>query len=328
MEDGAVHLTRYSLHQQNRPQAQAQGPSAHHPLAHPLPQIKQTKTSKIRTENNLKSKQKLILKRTDSTDDSNCHQIHSTSHHNLHFHSSSKSSSRSGAKDDHDLKIKRKFSLPSVSSATFDNIFNGHTIFWKLKLPAQVSLFHHVEFDCLEISVFDLNRHQEMERLYVSASHLFEILEDLVELSEYKDRKVSLSEVIKAARLNAAIDFIMSHLGCEKISFMPPVATLRYYNGLVLPPPLSLSLSGSLSLSLSLSMSLCLSVSVCLSLSLCLSLSVSLSLCFSLCLCLSLSLLHSLSLSLSLLVSPSSPSPLLLSPSSQRSSIRSKRCRS
>jgi hypothetical protein len=40
-----------------------------------------------------------------------------------------------------------------------------------------------------------------------------------------------LSEVIKAARINGAIDFIMSHLGCEKISFMPPVATLRYYNG-------------------------------------------------------------------------------------------------
>jgi hypothetical protein len=236
--DGVIHLSKHSHIQILQ---HLQTPSE--------PIIKQTKTSQIR-----KSKHQRI-QRTDSSDDYHCQ------HSRIHFHRNHKDSQQHNnspkillphlsqstslkklSKDDYDLKIRRKFSLGSLSSSNFDNIFNGHIIFWKLKLAAQISLYFHPEFNCIEISIYDLSRNQEMERLYVEASRLFDILEDLVDLSEEKDRKVSLSEVIKAARINCAIDFIMSHLGCEKVSFMPPAATLRYYNGLSLSCSLLLSL--------------------------------------------------------------------------------------
>jgi hypothetical protein len=235
--DGVIHLSKHSHVQQIQ---QLQVPTE--------PIIKQTKTSQIRTK---KSKYQRI-QRTDSSDDYNCHNYHHSRRNSQQNKSQQKlphlnqfqptgQLNTKLSKDDYDLKIRRKFSLSSLSSSNFDNIFNGHIIFWKLKLAAQISLYYHPEFNCIEISVYDLSRNQEMERLYVEASHLFDILEDLVDISEYKDRKVSLSEVIKAARINCAIDFIMSHLGCEKVSFMPPAATLRYYNGtlliLLLPLP-------------------------------------------------------------------------------------------
>lgn len=178
--------------------------------------IHQTRTSLIRE--NLPTKRSIV--RTDSSDDLHCGNSRRKLHNPKHSY-----------KDDSSVKNRVGHALPTLQQK-YELIFNGQAIFWKHRIPAQVSLFYHLEFDCIEISAFDLLLHREMDRLYVTASRIFDLVEDMVDLSEYKSRKVSLSELIKSARLNCTIDFIMAHISCEKVAFMPAVPTIRSFNGL------------------------------------------------------------------------------------------------
>lgn len=137
---------------------------------------------------------------------------------------------RQPSKDDSDIKlIRRRMDLPTLQRNVV-NIFNGHTIYWKYGIPAQISLFYHSEVDTYEIVSFDLLQNIEMERLYANATTIHDIIENMSDVAQYQDRKVALYDIIKNMRLTCSIDFIMGSLSCQKAALMPAVPTLRKYN--------------------------------------------------------------------------------------------------
>lgn len=145
----------------------------------------------------------------------------------------SRQRSKSHDPDTRKNTIRIKGSLPALQSSNVgQNIFNGNTILWKHQLPVLVSLFLHDDFDCIEVITYDLTHNAELERLYVIASQIFSIVENYSEIAALYCNKIAKSEPIVNARINCTIDYLMSHLGSEKVAFMPVVPTLRRYNGI------------------------------------------------------------------------------------------------
>ena len=128
------------------------------------------------------------------------------------------------------MKIRSR--LPALGgNYKCQNIFNGNSILWKHHIPVLIGLFLHEDFDIIEVVPFDLLHNVELERLYVVASQIFGIIESHKEVQEMYTHKLSKSEAIQNARINCTIEYLMCHLGSEKIAFMPVVPTLRRYNG-------------------------------------------------------------------------------------------------
>ena len=139
---------------------------------------------------------------------------------------------RSKSYDPDDVRMSHR-RLPPIGGGNYKchNIFNGSSILWKHKIPVQVNLFWHEDFDVIEVVTFDLLHNVDLERLYVVASQIFDIIESHKEVQDMYTHTISKSEAIQNARINCTIEYLMCHLGSEKISFMPVVPTLRRYNG-------------------------------------------------------------------------------------------------
>jgi hypothetical protein len=174
------------------------------------------------------SRKQATLARLDSRDDINVKKNSTKKTQELQ-----RQRSKSHDPETRKTKIKIKGNLPTLKNTNSENIFNGNAILWKHQIPVLVSFFLHDDFDCIEVITYDLRNNVELERLYVIASRIYSIIESYPEIAAVYSNNIAKSEAIINARINCTIDYLMSHLGSEKIAFMPVVPTLRRYNGIV-----------------------------------------------------------------------------------------------
>jgi hypothetical protein len=109
--------------------------------------------------------------------------------------------------------IKGSVKSKSAKCQTGETIYKGPKLFWKQHLSAEIFLFYHSTLNFYEVVTINVDKNKEFNRLYISAPTIYSIVE--ANVITVPKQQIQRRDLIKNARLQCAIDFIIAQLDID-----------------------------------------------------------------------------------------------------------------